>query len=110
MNNLEKIVSEKRITDDLQALLEVIPQHISKAVEAQGRPDDLLEVVMDLGRLPVARFTTGEVVLSDREITQAEIDFVVSHIGNFDADNRAGLKRTLHRISAIRNRRRILSA
>lgn len=105
MNNLEKAISEKRITDDLKALLEVLPQHIGKAVTAERKSDDLLEVVMDLGRVPVARFTTGEVVLSDREITQEEIDFVVSHIGDFDADNRAGLERTLHRISGIRNRR-----
>ncbi|MEM5773809.1 MAG: R3H domain-containing nucleic acid-binding protein [Anaerolineaceae bacterium] len=101
----EKIKTERRITDDLQALLSVLPQQIGKAVMAEGRTDDLLEVVMDLGRVPVARFTTGEVVLSDRETTQEEIDTVVANIGDFDADNRAGLERTLHRISAIRNRR-----
>ena len=72
---------------------------------AEGRTDDLLEVVMDLGRVPVARFTTGEVVLNEQEITQEEIDTVVANIGDFDADNRAGMERTLHRISAIRNRR-----
>ncbi|MCE5209544.1 MAG: AAA family ATPase [Chloroflexi bacterium] len=105
MNKNEKEISQKRITDDLQALLEVLPQQIGKAVTTEGKTDNLLEVIMDLGRLPVARFTTGEVVLSDQETTQEEIDFVVSHIGDFDADNRAGLERTLHRISAIRNRR-----
>ncbi len=98
-------MSERRITDDLQALLDVLPQHIAKAVRAEGKTDHLLEVVMDLGRLPVARFTTGEVLLSDRESTQEDIDHVVTRIGDFDADNRAGLERTLHRISAIRNRR-----
>jgi stage III sporulation protein SpoIIIAA len=59
---------------------------------------------MDLGRLPEARFAQGEVVLSPREISEQEIDYVVSRIGAFGDDNRAGIARTLHRISAIRNR------
>jgi len=67
--------------------------------------DNLLEVILDLGRVPTARFVDREVVLSDIEVTHADIDFVVGRIGEFDADNRAGLERTLHRISAIRNRR-----
>ncbi len=60
---------------------------------------------MDLGRRPVARFTGGETELSEEEVSRADIDFVINRIGDFDADNRAGLERTLHRISAIRNRR-----
>ncbi len=55
--------------------------------------------------MPLALFVNGEVRLSEKDIDRAEIDFVVSRIGDFDADNRAGLERTLHRISAIRNRR-----
>ncbi len=98
-------MSERRITDDLQALLDVLPQPIARAVRAEGKTDHLLEVVIDLGRLPVARFTSGEVLLSDKESTQEDIDNVVARIGDFDADNRAGLERTLHRISGIRNRR-----
>ncbi len=60
---------------------------------------------MDLGRLPEARFTRGEQTLSDQEITDADIQQVISRIGDFGADNRAGIERTLHRISAIRNRK-----
>lgn len=66
--------------------------------------DNLLEIVLDLGRVPLARFVQGEVVLDQNEITREDIDHVVNKIGEFDADNRAGLERTLHRISAIRNR------
>jgi stage III sporulation protein SpoIIIAA len=47
---------------------------------------------------------TEEIELSPEEISQDDIDFVVSRIGEFDGDNRAGIERTLHRISAIRNR------
>ncbi len=59
---------------------------------------------MDLGRVPTARFVEREITLRDGEVTRPEIDFVDERVGQFDADNRAGLERTLHRISAIRNR------
>jgi stage III sporulation protein SpoIIIAA len=85
--------------------MSVLPVPICEALTAANRADELLEVILDLGRVPTARFTDREIVLRDEEITHAEIDYVVSRIGEFDADNRAGLERTLHRISAIRNRR-----
>jgi stage III sporulation protein SpoIIIAA len=97
---------QKRITDDIHALMHVIPPHIGEALTKANRIDDLLEVIMDLGRPPSARYVNGEVLLSDAEITHADIDYVVTRIGDFDADNRAGMERTLHRISGIRNRRR----
>jgi len=98
-------MSQRKITDDLQALLDVLPPVIAKAVTDLDDSDNLLEVILDLGRLPTARFVDHEVILSNIEITHADIDYVVGRIGDFDADNRAGMERTLHRISAIRNRR-----
>lgn len=97
-------MTQRRITDDLHALLDVLPPHIRQAVVKANDSDNLLEIVMDLGRVPLARFVQGEVVLDQNEITREDIDHVVNKIGDFDADNRAGLERTLHRISAIRNR------
>src|SRR5262245_34588834 len=96
---------QKRITDDLEALMKVIPTHICEKLRDLNRPDELLEVILDLGRVPTARFIDGEVVLSDAEVSREELDYVITRIGNFDADNRAGMERTLHRISGIRNRR-----
>ncbi len=95
---------QREITDDLDALLDVLPPHISRPLRTRTDRRELLEIVMDLGRLPEARYPGREVVLSDAEVTEADIDFVVSRIGQFGADNRAGIERTLHRISAIRNR------
>lgn len=95
----------KYITDDLATMLKVFPEEIAKAVVEADHFDDLLEVVLDLGRIPTARFVDGEVELFDRMVTHDDIDYVVSRIGDFDADNRAGMESTLHRISAIRNRR-----
>ncbi|WKZ41015.1 MAG: R3H domain-containing nucleic acid-binding protein [Anaerolineales bacterium] len=97
-------MTQHRITDDLDALLDVLPANLRHAVEKANNSDNLLEIVIDLGRLPAARFVEGEIVLSDKEITRAEIDHITERIGMFDADNRAGMERTLHRISAIRNR------
>src|SRR5512140_984074 len=98
-------MTQRRITDDLHALLGVLPPHIAEAVVKANNSDALLEIILDLGRCPTARFVDNELKLCDDEVGRTEIDFVVSRIGEFDADNRAGLERTLHRISAIRNRR-----
>ncbi len=96
--------NQLRITDDLAALLEVLPPRVKEALRALDRGDDLIEIVLDLGRLPEARFTDKEVPLADQEVTHEDIDYVVQRIGQFTEDNRAGIERTLHRISAIRNR------
>jgi len=97
---------ERRITDDLDKLKNVLPSYLVDALEGLERnEDDLLEVILDLGRVPTARFTDGEVVLDDREVTEEIIAYVTERVGEFDDDNRAGIERTLHRISAIRNRR-----
>ena len=92
------------ITDDLDALLSVLPDDIREELQRVGRRDELLEVILDLGRVPTARYTDGEVVLRDKEVAQDEIQHVLESVGEFDADNRAGIARTLHRIAAIRNR------
>jgi stage III sporulation protein SpoIIIAA len=98
-------MQQQKITDDLEVMINVLPPGIAGALRQADRSDQLLEVVLDLGRLPEARFTDNEVTLVDTEVTPSEIEYVVSRISAFDADNRAGIERTLHRISAIRNRR-----
>jgi stage III sporulation protein SpoIIIAA len=90
--------------DDLEKLLGALPREIVDAIRALPKRDDLIEVVMDLGRRPEARYPDSEVELLDREIVEADIQAVVESIGSFGDDNRAGIERTLHRISAIRNR------
>ncbi len=96
---------QKVITDDLDALLDIFPPHIHQPLCQQEDISKLLEVVLDLGRPPEARFPHREVVLNPKEISEQDIDYVASHISSFGDDNRAGIERTLHRISAVRNRR-----
>ncbi|PKH45536.1 single-stranded DNA-binding protein [Dehalococcoides mccartyi] len=93
------------LTDDLNALLEVLPPHIRQPLTDPANRENLIEIVMDLGRTPEARFPDREIILSERDVTQEDIDYVSSRIGDFGDDNRAGIERTLHRISAIRNRK-----
>jgi len=96
---------QRRITDDLEVLLNILPESIVKAVHQTNNYDKLLEIILDVGRVPTARYVEEETVLREKEISHEELAHVVERIGTFDADNRAGLERTLHRISAIRNRR-----
>ena len=102
---LEMTNTTQPIVDNLDSMMQVLPPEIREAVNAVNRRDDLLEVILDLGRVPTARYTDREVVLCDREVTREDIDWVVDRVGEFDADNRAGITRTLHRIAAIRNRK-----
>jgi len=96
---------QKVITDDLDALINLFPPHIRQPLCQQENISELLEVVLDLGRPPEARFPQREVVLNPKEVSEQDIDYVASRISNFGDDNRAGIERTLHRISAIRNRK-----
>jgi stage III sporulation protein SpoIIIAA len=95
----------KEITDDLDLLLGVLPPHIKEALQKQPDFKNLIEVVMDLGRPPEGRFPNRAVYLTDQTITREDIEYAVHRVGAFTQDNRAGIERTLHRISCIRNRR-----
>jgi stage III sporulation protein SpoIIIAA len=92
------------ITDDLNALLGVVPPQVRERLQEQDDVNDLTEVVLDLGRSPEARFPGREMVLSPKDVTVEDIEYITSRISPFGDDNRAGIERTLHRISAIRNR------
>ncbi len=99
-------VERREVTSNIDLLLEALPPHIQQALlQGEENPEDLLEIVLDLGRLPEARYPDQERFLSDLEITREDIEYVTSRIGDFGEDNRAGIPRTLHRISAIRNRK-----
>jgi stage III sporulation protein SpoIIIAA len=96
--------TQQRVTDNLQQLLQVLPPDIRMAVESQPDQEDLLEIVLDLGREPEARFPSRVIYLTERLVDHDDLEYVTSRVGEFGKDNRAGIERTLHRISAIRNR------
>ena len=93
-------------SEDLDALLSTLPAAIRQAIEEHGSAGGLLEIVLDLGRPPYARYIDGEVILRQTEVSNAELQLVVAGLGDFGTDNRAGIPRTLHRIACIRNRQR----
>jgi stage III sporulation protein SpoIIIAA len=99
------MTNPQAITSNIDLLLLTLPLYIQQSLDlGPDEKEDLLEIIMDLGRLPEARYRGHERFLSDHEVTQEDIDYVIARIGAFGEDNRAGIPRTLHRISAIRNR------
>ncbi|MEM9214761.1 MAG: R3H domain-containing nucleic acid-binding protein [Cyanobacteria bacterium P01_F01_bin.150] len=102
LDNLEMV--ERVAADDLEQLLAIFPAHIRKAIVDHPDKDRLVEVIMDLGRLPEVRFPDRAEYISETLITADDINACVDQIGQFSGDNRAGIERTLHRISAMRNR------
>jgi stage III sporulation protein SpoIIIAA/predicted RNA-binding protein Jag len=95
---------KSQVFDDLSLLLDVLPVRIKSAIE--GNPDlpQLVEIVLDLGKLPESRFSGKSLYIDGPTITSEEIKYVTEKVGEFTSDNRAGIERTLHRISAMRNR------
>src|SRR2546421_6536656 len=89
---------------ELDLLFQALPPHINRAVKRLDHQGLLLEVVLDLGREPEARFPDHEVILDETPVTSEDLEFVSTRVGSFGDDNRAGIERTLHRISVIRNR------
>ena len=94
----------QRVTDDLDRLLELLPDAVQEQLRAEEARQQLLEVVLDLGRLPEARYPGRALALGSTPLSREDLAAVVARIGQFGGDNRAGIERTLHRISAIRNR------
>src|SRR3989475_1953023 len=103
-STVDDMTRELLATDELDAILHALPPELVQRVRGLDGLEGLLEIVMDLGRLPEARFAGREEILSQREVTAEDLAFVISRIGQFGGDNRAGIERTLHRISALRNR------
>ncbi len=98
--NAESVASHWELTQ----LLDIFPLPIRQALVRLPNLESLVEVVLDLGRQPEARFPDDFVFLSDSRVTLEDIAHVNSRLSPFGSDNRAGIEQTLHRISAIRNR------
>ncbi len=95
---------EPAVGDDLAEMLRILPPDIEAALRRHDELGTLLEVVLDLGRLPEARFADGDVYLGNREVTVEDLRYITQRVSPFGDDNRSGIERTLHRISAILNR------
>lgn len=93
-----------QITDDLDKLLAILPATPRSRLSSRDDLYTLIEVVLDLGRPPEVRFPGDFEFIDDQDVTRDDLAYVVSRLGAFGKDNRAGIERTLHRISAIRNR------
>ncbi|PKB72058.1 MAG: AAA family ATPase [SAR202 cluster bacterium Io17-Chloro-G6] len=91
--------------EEINLVLDVLPDGVAEALRRRNDLEQLLEIILDLGRLPEARFVSEEIELDERPVAAQDLENVIERIGEFGDDNRAGIERTLHRISAIRNRK-----
>ena len=90
--------------EEVELLARALPTDLARALHERTDPTELLEIVLDLGREPEARVPGREVLLANRTVSAADLEHVAHNVGQFGDDNRAGIERTLHRVSAIRNR------
>jgi len=97
------------VNDDLEKLIENLPFFLQEHLNQHPNKDKLIEIVLDLGRRPEARFVTGTEYLSQKIISWQDIDYMTKRISKFSNENRAGIERTLHRISCIRNRQFLIN-
>ena len=97
------------VNDDLEKLIENLPFFLQEHLNQHPNKDKLIEIVLDLGRRPEARFSTGPEYLSQKIISWQDIDYMTKRVSKFSNENRAGIERTLHRISCIRNRQFLIS-
>jgi stage III sporulation protein SpoIIIAA len=96
------------INTDLAKLTQVFPDYIERSLKNYTNKSTLIEIVMDLGRRPEARFLSGAEYLSQQLVSWQDLDYVSKRLGHFSQKNRAGIERTLHRVSCIRNRQGIV--
>ena len=94
---------------DLNKLLVNLPVFIKDRINNHPQKENLIEIIIDLGRRPEARFLTGPEYLSQKIISWQDIDYITKRISKFSDDNRAGIELTLHRISCIRNRQFLIT-
>ncbi|GAC1504317.1 MAG: AAA family ATPase [Candidatus Dormibacteraceae bacterium] len=90
--------------EEIELLARALPPDLARALHERTDPSELLEIVLDLGREPEARVPGREVLLDDHPVSGSDLEHVADNVGQFGDDNRAGIERTLHRVSAIRNR------
>ena len=97
------------VSDDLEKLIENLPLFLQEYLKQHPYQDQLIEIVLDLGQRPEARFITGSEYLSQKIISWQDIEYITKRISKFSNENRAGIERTLHRISCIRNRQFLIN-
>lgn len=95
--------------NDLKKLIDNLPLFLQEHLNQHPNKDKLIEIVLDLGRRPEARFVSGPEYLSQKIISWQDLDYMTKRVSKFSNENRAGIERTLHRISCIRNRQFLIN-
>ena len=79
------------LADDLNQLLDILPPFISTPIRQHPKQEQLIEIVLDIGRRPEARFSKGSSYLSYQTVVWQDLDYILKRLGKFSGDNRAGI-------------------
>lgn len=109
--NLEisKLFYNMNSDTDLEKLIENLPVFLQEPLNSHTLRDQLIEIILDLGRRPEVRFIQHPEFLSQKIISWQDLDYLIKRVSKFNSENRAGIDRTLHRISCIRNRQFLIN-
>lgn len=105
LENSASTSSSVNSNSELDLFLELLPLRMKSGLSGHREIGELIEVVMDLGRKPIARFPSGDFVICEQPVRHEDLKHAISKVGDFSDDNRSGIDSSLHRISAIRNRK-----
>uniref|UniRef100_A0A803NWJ1 AAA+ ATPase domain-containing protein n=1 Tax=Cannabis sativa TaxID=3483 RepID=A0A803NWJ1_CANSA len=105
LNSQNPAFTSSEAATELDMFLELLPLRMKRELNKHEEIEQLIEVVMDLGRKPIARFPSGDWIISESPIKEEDLRHAISKVGDFSDDNRSGINNSLHRISAIRNRK-----
>ncbi|MDJ0901451.1 MAG: hypothetical protein QNJ55_21845 [Xenococcus sp. MO_188.B8] len=65
------------MTDELKKFLKILPREIGRVLEQHPQRDDLIEVVMDLGRPPEAHFLGQSEYLTETPVTRRQLNYSI---------------------------------
>lgn len=105
-NGFNQVSTSRSVgVSELDLFLELVPSRMRDELLSNEEIGELIEIVMDLGRQPLARFPSGDWLIAEEPVTREDLEYAISKVGDFSDDNRSGIDHSLHRISAIRNRK-----
>lgn len=72
--------SQSQVGSELDLFLELVPLRMRNKLFEHSEIGNMIEVVMDLGRQPLARFPSGDWVISDEPVNLEDLRHAISKV------------------------------